>query len=229
MMDIVNLPKGAKWGHFNDRRVDRKWVRDLVVKFKGNFEHRDDVKVIPVVVRRSWLDLAEGAMGLPKADGVPLEDIPLVKFTAVGLQEIEREGLWMMGGNHRQLALNIWVGEMKKELKILTDRAGKIQADGNDTGNTLATSAATEKILMKARALEEKITKSCLWLVILHDRCTCSMFESRDASHELIFEGAIARLRDRVDRFDRQHWGRVHLSHLSSPIEKRDCEEPRSV
>jgi hypothetical protein len=170
MMDIVNVPKGAKWGHYNDRRVDQKWVRDLVGKFKGTFEHRDDEKVIPVVVRRSWIVLPEGGMGLLKANGVPLEEIPVVKFTPSGLEEIEREGLWMMGGNHRQLALHIWVGEMKKELNMLTDRAGKLRAKGNETGDTLATSAAAEIIMKRAKQLEEKMARSSLWLVNLYDR-----------------------------------------------------------
>jgi hypothetical protein len=170
MMDIVNVPKGAKWGHYNDRRVDHKWVRELVVKFKACYEHLDDEKVIPVVVRKSWIELPEGGRGLLMANGVPLNEIPVVKFTAVGLQEIEREGLWMMGGNHRQLALNIWVGEMKKELKVFTDRAGKLLAKGNETGDTLAASAAAETNMKKAKNLEDKIARSSQWLVSLYDR-----------------------------------------------------------
>ena len=174
-LDIVTPPEGARWGQFNDRRVDEGWVLKLFNDFKIVLENCVDATTIDVVVKRRWVkNLPETYdQRLQRVESVELDQVPIVEFTPEGVAEIPVEGLWMMGGNHRRAALKMYVEELQGKLDIAKEQASRLRREANEGGNILVTSEAAEKAQLVAQGIEKKIARSRLWIVNLYDKGKC--------------------------------------------------------
>lgn len=172
-LDIVTPPDGARWGQFNDRRVDTSWVLHLFNEFKGVLDNCIDATTIDVVVRRRWVGNLPKTFAerLQRVDNLESDDeVPVVEFTPEGVGEMPAEGLWIMGGNHRREALRMYVDDLESKLEDAKERASRLRKSANEGGNILATSAAAERAQLIAQELEKKIARSRLWVVNLYDK-----------------------------------------------------------
>ena len=175
-MDIVTPPDGARWGQFNDRRVDTAWVLKLFHEFQGVLDNCIDATTIDVVVKRWWVGNLPKTYDerLQRVESVPKESVPLVEFTPEGIAEMPVEGLWMMGGNHRREALKLYVEDPEKKLDEAKDQASRFRKEGNDEGGDIITSSAeAERAQLIAQEYEKKIAQSHLWVVNLYDKGMC--------------------------------------------------------
>jgi hypothetical protein len=172
-LDIVTPPNGARWGQFNDRRVDTAWVLKLFHEFQGVLDNCIDATTIDVVVKRRWVGNLPKTFDerLQRVESVAKEKVPLVEFTPEGIVEMPVEGLWMMGGNHRREALKLYVEDLEKKLDDAKDQASRFRKEGNDEGgDIIALSAEAERAQLIAQEYEKKIARSRLWVVNLYDK-----------------------------------------------------------
>ncbi|KAH9019230.1 hypothetical protein EDB85DRAFT_1896816 [Lactarius pseudohatsudake] len=160
-MDIVDPPKGAFWGKFNDRKVDEQWVNKLVTSFTENLENCTDVTAIEVAVKKTWVKNLDSVM--PTVDMHQLSEVPDIEFTDEGKEAIARGNLWMLGGNHRRKALTKYRKMKSEELKTMKNQVGKME-----------TEALADEELDTAKAevkrLEETVAASSIWVIRLYDR-----------------------------------------------------------
>ena len=171
-LDIVTPPEGARWGQFNDRRVDNAWVLKLFHDFQAVLDNCVDATTIDVIVKRRWVaNLPETYAGrLQRVESVDAEQVPMVEFTPEGVAEMPVEGLWMMGGNHRRAALKMYVDDLEVKFEVAKEQASRLRREANEGGNILGTSAAAEKAQQTAQEYEKRIARSRLWVVNLYDK-----------------------------------------------------------
>lgn len=171
-MDIVTPPEGTIWGQFNDRRIDPGWVKKLHTAFKGIVDNCVDSTTIDVIVKRGWVTNLPKTFEerLQRVDGMALEKVPKVEFSPEGLAEMAREGLWVLGGNHRHEALKLYIAEEEQKLEEAKGAISKIQKSANATGNVTKATNEAEKWQKVAHDLEKKIARSRRWVVNLYDK-----------------------------------------------------------
>lgn len=169
-MDIFKPPEGAEWGTFNDRAIDESWVADLLSSFRGNnLDNSTDETAIDITVKTHWIKNLDEK--LPTVEGKTIDQIPEIIFTEEGVREIKNKELWMMGGNHRRLALQRYVDELTKDQKEKTARVEKLKRRWLDGGiqDTDKENAYLDENA-SVQELEKKIKSSSKWSVRLYDR-----------------------------------------------------------
>lgn len=196
-MNIVNPPEGTTWGYFNDRPVNQAWVSGLAEMFVNDKLHNCEERyAMDIAVNRSWVNNLVDAESIRELSGKDLQHMPQLQLTTEGQRAILEDGLWVMGGNHRRLALISYVDWLKYELNILE---GKILAEdvlmgrstrdaahtsatdpaiGSSTGgvpnvaHTASTSAIAPmtQLQIRARHLKAQMEDSPMWVVRLYDR-----------------------------------------------------------
>lgn len=204
-MNIVDPPKGAFWGKFNNRAVNDAWVEELLTDFRRKgVENCSDAMSIDVAVERDWLEATLRKAVLPtnlevpnveeverdqlnkmrmSVEGVGIENVAELDFTEEGWEAIKDDNLWVLGGNHRRLALIRLNEEMKEEVKYLQDGITKaLQPDVDDEGNTINAVLDTDEqeSLDNARArfdeLKNLLDTSQMWVVKLHNKGESARF-----------------------------------------------------
>lgn len=180
-INVVDPPEGSVWGHFNDRAVNQAWVIGLLKSFQDEIGNCDNKFRMDIVVKRSWVDNLKEAEQYPDVTGMRITELPELKLTDTGKQEILEEELWFMGGNHRRLALIWYVGLLKNELQKLEEQLaaedvsmGRTSALATfaDASGTASTSAPTQMtpLQLEVRNKKQQIEESCMWMVGLYDR-----------------------------------------------------------
>ena len=168
-MDILDPPIGTKWGQFNDRRVDHEWVQKLANRFDNHkLDNCTDGTVMEIAIRPHWV--ASVGKAIPKVDGKYIHQVNELELTPIGKREILQDKLWVLGGNHRRLALEVYIGRLKTQLDQLKGKDLKLKAKlaksrrvvGSTRAETLSTKAVAD--------MEEKIRNSSKWAVRLYDR-----------------------------------------------------------
>lgn len=163
-MDLYKPPDGAFWGKWNNRRVIPSWISGLVATFKSSgVDNCADSTAIDVAVKREWVaNLAEKCSTV---EGKSIDEVPEMRFTDEGAKEIKPENLWILGGNHRRIALAHYLDGLAKEINALNDEIADHQGNraGSENGDV---KAAQDRV----RSLEEKISSSRMWVVRLYDR-----------------------------------------------------------
>jgi hypothetical protein len=124
-----------------------------------------------VVLDTNWL--VEPHTFLKSVEGCTIDKVPVMKFKESGILAIKESNLWMLGGNHRRLAVIKHIKGLKKK---------KVQAEG--AINTMTNGRTEEEIAnMEPEALTEvkkaedlvkmlgaKIESSGMWSVRVYDR-----------------------------------------------------------
>lgn len=191
-MDIVHPPEGTTWGYFNDRAVNQAWVTGLAEMFVNGKLHNCEARYsMDIAVKRSWISNLVDAENNPKLSGKDIKHLRQLQLTAEGQQAILEEELWVMGGNHRRLALINYVDWLKYELNILerkllaedilmgrstsvTDAAVGSATGGNpnaaDAASTSAIIAPMTELQIRVRDLKAQMKDSPMWAVGLYDR-----------------------------------------------------------
>ena len=169
-IDLLDPPAGAQWGHFNDRLVDPSWIRGLMESYEKGVDNCTDVTTIDATVKRHWVSNLDKIM--PSTEGEHIENVPMMMFTEAGMQEMVPNNFWMLGGNHRRLALDFWVKEQKKQLEIQRRLSGKLQKE-QSTGYDIEKDQLIQEADQAICDLDEKIKKSRKWVLRLYDRGEC--------------------------------------------------------
>lgn len=169
-IDLLDPPAGAEWGHFNDRLVEPSWVRVLVDHYEKMVDNCTDATVIDAAVKKAWVANLSDIKS--SVEGEHIEDVPVMSFTEAGEKEMVPKNFWILGGNHRRIALRSWVDAKRKEVAIhqaLSEKLKKEEEHGYDYSRDRAIREADRA----ASDLEEKIRKSQKWVLRLYDRGDC--------------------------------------------------------
>ena len=166
-MNVFHPPPGAFWGRFNDRRLDPKWVDQLAEKFTGDLENCVDDKAIPVAIKKVWLK--DTSKPLRTVAGLLVNEVPVMEFTEEAKEEVAKDNIWALGGNHRRAALTV---DIKKKLKACMEKQGqleKISPNGKDGKDTITAGALRSDI----EIYQAEIAASTHWAIKVYDRGTC--------------------------------------------------------
>lgn len=169
-MNVVDPPEGALWGYFNARVVKATWVTDLVKAFDDNIVQSMQTKM-DVVVRRHWIEGIEKAEAIKSLGGVSIPDLPKLKLTSAGEVESPHDKLWVLGGNHRRLALKVYIEKIKAQLEKQEKKKPKKNW----------TTTMTNELAEATRQLRTKVeSTSPYWVVALYDRGASISFRSTE-------------------------------------------------
>jgi len=173
-MDVVDPPEGAVWGRWNDRVVKQDFVDGLAKQFELHVENCVEEFAIDVAVRPSWLD--QSVKMASHVDGEVIQDVPTIMLSAAGVEAIRGgELLWVLGGNHRRLALMKCIANMREELvknaeRVADVKEGKFKFKGE--GDKEAEKAKMlKKLDTRAAFLERRLDSvSTEWVIRLYNR-----------------------------------------------------------
>jgi hypothetical protein len=171
-MNLFRPPPGAFWGHFNDRRLDSKWADQLAGNFTGHLDNCVDDKAIPVAIKKEWLKDAGKLLGT--VAGLLIKDVPVMEFTEEAKEEVAKDNIWALGGNHRREALTVYINRKLEACTAKQAELERISLDGEDGKDSDTLGALRRDI----EILEAEITASTHWVVIVYDRGTCEVTSS---------------------------------------------------
>jgi hypothetical protein len=172
VMKMDPPPDGAYWGKFNDRVVEEKWVNALATDFERDLDNCAEDTTMEIVVYRKWLaELEEGEVEVNVLEGKRLNQVPALRLTPSGQKEASDENLWVMGGNHRRLALGKFLEKMRAELEKdeadleKVTEANKKAMDPEGEGEN-----EENKLKKEVSRKREVINKAQKWVVKVYDR-----------------------------------------------------------
>lgn len=168
VMDIVDPPKGAFWGKYNDRRLQMAWVNDLAEKFKANLDSCSNLTAIEVAVRQPWVKNLDQAV--KSAARLTTITLPRVEFTELGLEEIANDNLWVLGGNHRREALKKFTREMSGKIQSNSKAIGRLEAQRNRQGEDSEREQDLKDLKDKNKELVDVLSHAPRWAIHLYDR-----------------------------------------------------------
>jgi hypothetical protein len=167
-LNLYDPPKEATWGLYNDRTVNDSWVAHLVQEFTKRLDNCSNADALDVAVRREWIENIDAI--LPTVNDKKIEDVPAMKFTPDGKEAIQPDKLVMLGGNHRRLALKVYVDEMKEQMEIARAKLkGKGAQAHKQSDITGPIGEELNKLEEKVDWYEKKLESSQHWAVALYD------------------------------------------------------------
>jgi hypothetical protein len=174
-IDVIQPPEGTIWGVFNNRPLDVRWVNTMSQAFAGNLDNCTNKDSMDAALNPTWLKNRRPY--LQKVDGLGAEDVPLLEPTAEGELAFKKNNLWMLGGNHRRMALIKYLKVLQKELERRTQDIA--QAKEGKTADQIAQLYMADESTLKAsearaKALEARISTSRLWTVKVYNKGTRS-------------------------------------------------------
>jgi hypothetical protein len=174
-MDVVRPPDGAMWGKFNNRALDEGWVDTMAESFAANMDNCANDHSMEIALDPDWLENAEQI--LKSVDGLTIEQVPIIKFNAKGKIAIKEDNLWVLGGNHRRMAVLKYMKIMEAESEKTKQSIAK--AKEGKTEDDIAKLYAEDEGMLKwseerVKVLEAKMETSRLWSVRVYDRGACS-------------------------------------------------------
>ena len=173
-MPLLEPPKGAFWGEFNDRPLKSKAINDLVVAFNGHIDNCTDNTAIDIVVRKSWLE--EGVVFHKSVEGLAIDQVSKLRLSEEGVEAVGDKGLWVLGGNHRREALQSYVATKKKERKAIEKKVeaatskSKTRREGTEREGGKTQEAAEEEMKRTMMKLDADIARASQWVVRVYDR-----------------------------------------------------------
>jgi hypothetical protein len=172
VMRMCPPPPGAFWGKFNDRPVDDEWMKKLAADFEKELDNCSESTAMDVVVDKRWLEgIEEGESEVKILEGKNLSEVPALKFTSAWEENVQEEDLWVMGGNHRQLALNIFLEKTRGDLSKTEAELARI-SDSNNRASLFHGESVDEENKLKAEVKKKKdaVKSAQKWLVRVYDR-----------------------------------------------------------
>jgi hypothetical protein len=172
-MNVVEPPNGAVWGHFNNRPINHDWTQALCKAFLQFKESCSDAHSMEVALDPKWL--ADPKAILPTVQGMSIAEVPLMEFNPDGVHAIKKDKLWMLSGNHRRVALKLYVETLQTELskaKRAVQNITQKRCDDKVTKLRMAPDSTLKEAEDVVRVLEAKIETSCMWTVKVYDRGT---------------------------------------------------------
>ena len=152
-MEVVNPPRGVKWGAVNNRPLDAASVEKLVKRYESNLSNCHETTAMWGAVKKRWVKNIDKLKD--DLTGLDIDKLPLLELTTEGEKEIRPDNLWMFSGNHRRAALVKFVDNRRKKLE---ERMEQTPMD------TAFEKKETQDIDMNSR-----------WAVKLYDRGECTL------------------------------------------------------
>jgi hypothetical protein len=170
-INLYDPPKEATWGRYNDRAVNNSWVAQLLHDFARRLDNCTNEDALEVAVRRHWIQNLDKV--LPMVNDKTIRNVPEIEFTRDGLLAIQPDNLVMLGGNHRRLALKLYVDELKQQLeKARSKSKGKEVQAHKHSDITGPYASELENQEEKVKWLERKLLTSQHWVIALYDMGT---------------------------------------------------------
>ncbi|KAI9445862.1 hypothetical protein H4582DRAFT_2052016, partial [Lactarius indigo] len=161
-MNLASPPGGAYWGRFNDRVVNEEWVKSLMEAYNLCLDNCLDGTAVDVAVKKSWIANASEMVG--SVEGKSVKTVAQMEFTETGKEEIGKDNLWILGGNHRRQALLRHLEGRQKVLDKMKTQLSRKEAKGGEEDEEV------ESMRKEVRSVEEKIATDSMWAVRLYDR-----------------------------------------------------------
>jgi hypothetical protein len=182
-MNVLDPPKGAEWGRFNEREVKKSWIEQLVKEFPNKLHNCRNVTAMFLGIRKSWIK-NENAI-LKSVSGMDVDKVPLLELTpeAEELIKNKKEKLWMMSGNHRRVALGQFIGKKKARVEELKKTIAKHEERKKDAKHAVESEAAQRRAKDELDELEREIDIKSRWVVRLYDRGERSVSWGSRMSH----------------------------------------------
>ena len=173
-INLYEPPEFAVWGTFNDRVVSRGWVDKLQGLYENFIDSTAEESTIEVVLDPKWLTNEKEMVEKPEM--LEIGDIPEMKFDPQYMEEIKKKEVWMMGGNHRRIALKEFLDEKTRQLEKLRNEWDELrrgqQREVEGPQEREARAASMKEKSEEIAALEMRISKSTHWCVKVYSRGT---------------------------------------------------------
>ena len=169
-MNILEPPEGTKWGHFNNRKVIPKHVDVLLARFRTSLDNCIDENIMHIAVKNHWVQNLNAIKSLRSVDGQNINTVPEMVLTPEGVEEIKKDALWVMGGNHRQLTLKKLIDKKREDLAKLKTKAMKLRADAINKNNKEPFNTRAVDAENDVEKLDVEIKRNSKWAVCLYDR-----------------------------------------------------------
>jgi hypothetical protein len=167
-LNLYDPPKEATWGRYNDRVVNPDWVAKLVEDFAKRLDNCTNEDALEAVVKRTWIQNMDSIE--PTVNDKKIKEVEEIEFTREGKIAIAPDNLVMLGGNHRRLALKIYVDALKEQLekdnKQVKTKTTQAHKQSDITGPI---GAELKELKERVEWLEGKIAISRHWVVALYD------------------------------------------------------------
>jgi hypothetical protein len=172
-MDVVDPPDGAFWGKFNNRAIDQNWIKLLSDTFEKNLDNCLSQTAMDVAIDPKWL--VDPSVMLRSVEGLGIDEVPAIDFNEQGSLAIKGKNLWILGGNHRRIALKSYRDRMKEEIEKMNRAIKKVTDDMPETDAIVIEPEQKEhlkKVKDRVKALGTKLDSSSMWVIRLYDRGT---------------------------------------------------------
>lgn len=167
-MNIVDPPEGTSWGFFNDRLVEESKVDRFASKFANNdLVNCAEDTVMSIVVKPDWVaNLDDVVQTVGDKD---IDQVPELKLTPEGEVEVKRDGLWVLGGNHRHLALQNYVDPLTDRLTAMKVEASILKRKTVQSGGVAGTTPEEAALAKAIEDFSATINRLSKWAVRLYD------------------------------------------------------------
>ncbi len=173
-MNIYKPPEYARWGAYNDRKINTVWVKRLVADFQQRYNNCSEATCIEVAIRPEWLKKREDVRAV--IDGRRIKTIPLLELSEAGEKAMKTEQLIMLGGNHRREAVQIYVEWLEREIQTV-EAALKKKEEGVGAVFVGEGAEEVEKLKEKLKGQKEMSEGVRFWAVRLYDRGESTQYD----------------------------------------------------
>ena len=166
--NLYDPPPAASWGRYNDRVVNEEWIDKLVDDFTRHLDNCTSEDALEVVIKKEWIENVDDI--LMTVDDKTIQDVAELKFTEDAMAAIEPDKLEMLGGNHRRLALKIYVDGLKAQLENAQSQLKRTNTQAHKRSDiTGPIGQEVNALEEKVKWLERKLASSQHWVVGLYD------------------------------------------------------------
>lgn len=127
---VVEFSLEQPWGKFNNKTLNQNKIKRLTATFKNNLENCTIQMTMDVAIDPDRL-LNKDPI-LRTVEGLKLKNVPEINFNIEGSWAIRSNNFWVLGGNHRRIALTTFRDKMKEDLSELNaDMKAMKEIDSN--------------------------------------------------------------------------------------------------
>ena len=139
--------------------------------FAANMDNCSNDHSMDITFDPDWLENRDDI--LKSVDGLTIDQVPVLKFSPKGKLAIKGGNLWVLGGNHRRMAVIKYMKKLEAESEKTKELIAKIK-DGkteDELANLSEDNQATLRLWEeKLPILDAKMKTSRLWSVRIYDR-----------------------------------------------------------
>ncbi len=179
-LDIGSVGGKLAWCRWNDRRLKKVKVKELVQNFQrhGLNNARYDT-VIPIAMKMSWI------ITKPVSDieGRSINTLPAVIFTAEGEKALEDQLIAPFGGNHRQEALTDYsklllesLEDLRKTQKDLKNL--QVESKENSIGGDEEIQKEIMRLVAEEKGAERRVSACRWWGIAVFDLGECLWYQT---------------------------------------------------